>query len=720
MRVASWRVVAVAAAVLLWSVPEGVAQERPAKRLASIASVAVAEYSLAVDEKGRLISDLEFGEAVDFLGSARDVAARLGGDRVTQVRALLDTLSRAVDAHQPPSAVKAIHARFVQAMGADGALDLPTKRLDIGEGRRLYDQHCASCHGARGMGDGPGAMGLNPPPPALGDATAMADRTPALMYNVVSVGVAGTAMTGWAAQLTPDQRWNVISYLHTLRAPGPVAPGEGLYLQRCAGCHGITGASDGALTQALSRLPVELQSFAWQVERSDAAIAATIRDGVPGTAMPPTRELSPSDLAQVVAHVRRLALEDTPAATAAADSADGDVVARRVMGLLDDALAAHRVGRRADADDRAFDAYIAFEPLETIARARNPGLVASMERHFADFKGALKAGDARGAERARDAVESGMPEILELVRPTTGFWGNFLQSFLIILREGLEAILVIGAVVTFLVKTGNRARLRAVWWGVGGALVASGVTAVVLATVLRALPATREIIEGVTMLVAVAVLFSVSYWLISKVEAARWQQFIREKVNDALQHGGGRALAVVAFLAVYREGAETALFYQALLRDGAGAPIALGILVGGAALAVLFTLFYRYGVRLPLRPFFAGTSALLYYMAFVFMGKGIRELQEGNVVPITVLPGWPHVEAMGIYPSVQTLLAQALLLLLFVFALLRTFWPRRAVTLPTVSPAPVAPPPAVLDARVDALEQRVREMEQSLVVEERS
>ena len=246
--------------------------------------------------------------------------------------------------------------------------------------------------------------------------------------------------------------------------------------------------------------------------------------------------------------------------------------------------------------------------------------------------------------------------------------------------------------------------------------MASGVTAVILATVLRALPATREIIEGVTMLVAVAVLFSVSYWLISKVEAARWQQFIREKVNDALQHGGGRALAVVAFLAVYREGAETALFYQALLRDGAGMPIAFGIVVGGAVLAVLFTLFYRYGVRLPLRPFFAATSALLYYMAFVFMGKGFRELQEGNVVPITVLPGWPHVEAMGIYPSVQTLLAQLLLLVLFVLALLKTFWPKRSVTLPTVPPSPA---PAVMDARVEALEQKVREMEQSLVVEER-
>jgi high-affinity iron transporter len=194
------------------------------------------------------------------------------------------------------------------------------------------------------------------------------------------------------------------------------------------------------------------------------------------------------------------------------------------------------------------------------------------------------------------------------------------------------------------------------------------------------MPASREILEGATMLLAVVVLFSVSYWLISKVEAARWQQFIRQKVEHALQRGGGSALALVAFLAVYREGAETALFYQALFgegRDSTG-PIVLGIIVGGAALAVIFTLFYRYGVRIPLRPFFAVTSVVLYYMAFVFAGKGVRELQEGNVIPITTIPGFPSIDAMGIYNSIETLLAQLVLLALFVFALVKTFWPRQA------------------------------------------
>ena len=174
-------------------------------------------------------------------------------------------------------------------------------------------------------------------------------------------------------------------------------------------------------------------------------------------------------------------------------------------------------------------------------------------------------------------------------------------------------------------------------------------------------------------------LFSVSYWLISKVEAAKWQKFIREKVTSALEHGGGKALALVAFLAVYREGAETALFYQALFNEGPHLvlPLSLGIVAGGLILAFIFTLFYKYGVKIPMRPFFTVTSILLYYMAFVFMGKGIRELQEGNIVPITVIHGLPNVPSMGIFPSLETLGAQAVLIALFVLAMFKTFMPRR-------------------------------------------
>jgi high-affinity iron transporter len=569
------------------------AQENHAKRLASIVGVAVEEYAKAFDDRGRLISPVEYEETTSFLSDARSVAGRLGGYEAPRTRAVLDTMIALVAAKKPPAEIRALHNRFLSSLGAAGAMDLPTAPLDTAVGHQLYAQSCASCHGVLGAGDGPAGRLLNPRPPALGVRSETPDLTPTLAYNVLSVGVRGTAMPGFASTLSPQDRWNIVNYMYALR-------GE----------------------------PMQLPPVA----RADATAIA------PDSASPIIRA------------------------------------------LLDSALAFAKMGKSEEASERAFDAYIAFEPLETPARAKKPGMVATMERHFADFKGAVSRLDTTAALSARAAIVEGLPSVVDLARRPSTSWGAFLQSVLIILREGFEAILVVGAVVAFLIKTGHRERLRSIWIGVGLALLASLATAIALRTLFIAMPASREIVEATTMLLAVVVLFSVSYWLISKVEAAKWQKFIREKVGTALEHGGGKALVLVSFLAVYREGAETALFYQALFHEGPNValPLALGILVGFVALAVIFTLFYRYGVRIPLRPFFAVTSVLLYYMAFVFMGKGVREFQEGNVVPITVIPNGPHVDTMGIYPSVETLAAQGLLVVLLIFAMVKTFWPRHA------------------------------------------
>jgi len=564
------------------------AQENPAKRLASIVGVAVEEYAKAVDENGKLISKDEYDETAGFLSDARQVATRLNSYTAATAQSVLDSLIAVVRDRKPPSKARELHRLFIAALGTAGAMDMPKVPMDSAEGHRLFAGNCASCHGMAGAGDGPSAHSLSTAPPAIGVRAQTPELTPTLAYNVVSVGVRGTAMPGFSTSLTPQQRWNIINYLYSLRNEKLTLP----------------------------------------VARDATAIA-------------------------------------------------GDTASPVIMALLDSALDFARNGKTAEAGDRAFDAYIAFEPLETSARAKKPGLVATMEKHFADFKGAVRRSDLSSAKQSRDAIADGLPSVIDLTQTPSTNWEAFFQSLLIILREGFEAILVIGAVVAFLLKTGHRERLHSIWVGIALGVVASLATAVVLKTLLAAMPASREIVEAVTMLIAVVVLFSVSYWLISKVEAAKWQKFIREKVTSALEHGGGKALALVAFLAVYREGAETALFYQALFNEGpnVGVPLILGIVVGLAVLAVIFTLFYRYGVKIPMRPFFTVTSLLLYYMAFVFMGKGVRELQEGNIMPITVIPHGPHVDAMGIYPSVQTLSAQAILIVLLIFATVKTFWP---------------------------------------------
>jgi high-affinity iron transporter len=694
------------------------AQEHPVRRVANIVSVAVEEYARGVDGNGRMTSAVEYQEAVDFLADAKGQAARLPGDR-TATRTLLDSLIAAVGAKQPPDSVRALEQRFAASLGSEAKLEIPTRLTDLAQGALLYAQNCASCHGVSAKGDGPAARGMNPSPPAIG--AGIRDVPPAMMYRVISVGIAGTPMAAFGSTLSADERWNIVSYLMSLRAaPQRVAEGEGLFTQRCVQCHGPLGAGDGAFARTLSRMPQEIGSLGWQATRTDSQLAAVVRAGIAGTSMPASPDLGPAQVASVVAYLRTLPFKTVPQVASAGGRRDPAVAAREVLSMLDQSIAAARTGRTDDASDRAFDAYIAFEPLETPARARNPGLVLGMERSFNEFRAAVRVSDVRTAERLRNAIESNMPAVVDLTRPTGSGFAAFLQSLLIILREGLEAILVIGAIVAFLIKTGNRQRLRSIWYGVGWGLAASAATAIALKTLLSAAPMSREVIEGLTMLIAVVVLFSVSYWLISKVEAAKWQQFIKEKVGSALEHGGGRALAFVAFLAVYREGAETALFYQALLNEGARAviPIILGILVGGAILTAVFTAFYKFGVRIPLREFFAVTSVLLYYMAFVFTGKGIRELQEGNVIPITTIPGVPHIDIIGLYPSVETILGQVVLLVLFVFALVKTFWPSRSVALPTIPSDPTAAALveaqlAELQAAQDRLKARIAELEKS-------
>jgi high-affinity iron transporter len=241
----------------------------------------------------------------------------------------------------------------------------------------------------------------------------------------------------------------------------------------------------------------------------------------------------------------------------------------------------------------------------------------------------------------------------------------FLEALLIIVREGFEAILIVGAIIAYLLKSGNKKRVRPVYWGSLAALAMS----VVMAWVLNQITSVsggrnQEIIEGSVMLLAVAVLFYVSNWMVSKSEAEAWASYIEGKAQAAITKGSMFSLAFAAFLAVFREGAETILFYQALLAgvETYTSMIWLGLGLGSVALVVIYILIRALSVKLPLKPFFLGTGALLFLMSVTFTGNGIKELQEGNVIPATPLPGIPSVDILGLYPTMETFIPQAALL----------------------------------------------------------
>jgi high-affinity iron transporter len=251
-------------------------------------------------------------------------------------------------------------------------------------------------------------------------------------------------------------------------------------------------------------------------------------------------------------------------------------------------------------------------------------------------------------------------------------WRILLASFIIIFREGLEAILVIAAISAYLVRSGHLAMVKVVYMSSLVAIFASILAAIALHTVFDISGANQEIIEGIAMLLATVVLFFISNWMFSKAEAEAWKSYVEEKVQTAVSSGSRFALGFAAFLAVFREGAETILFYQAMLVEAKEHMdmVWYGLAIGTIILAIIFVVI-RFGtMKLPIRPFFIGTSILMYIMAIAFAGGGVKELQEADMIPVTSVDFIHSVEVLGIYPTVETLVPQIIMVFIVVVSVI--------------------------------------------------
>lgn len=361
-------------------------------------------------------------------------------------------------------------------------------------------------------------------------------------------------------------------------------------------------------------------------------------------------------------------------AFAAASHETWNDVVDEMESILDKSYDTYVSGDVQGAKDQVNTAYYSYyEKLgfERAVKAHISGdRAATVEYQFSGVKKAMNAGSPKSDVRAA------LDELIKLIREDANqldgkkesALGVFLAALLIIAREGFEAIIIVGAIIAYLVKSGNKQKTGAVYWGSLIALGASIAMAFVLNSLSGASGANQEITEGLTMLLAVAVLFYVSNWMVSKSEAAAWTNYIEGKVQSSITRGSVFSLAFAAFLAVFREGAETILFYKALL-DGTKTyfnMVWLGLGVGCAALVVIYLLIRFMSIKLPLKPFFLGTSILLFVMSISFVGSGVKELQEGNLVGVTPIPGITSVDILGIYPTLETLLPQILLLALTV------------------------------------------------------
>jgi high-affinity iron transporter len=327
------------------------------------------------------------------------------------------------------------------------------------------------------------------------------------------------------------------------------------------------------------------------------------------------------------------------------------------------------------AKQEAADAFFSFEgsALDRDLAVRDPGLYRELEGEWMRLLSAMDG--ARPASEVRARGERVLA-LLERGTVAADAGGSvFFDALLIILREGFEAILIVSALAAYLSRTGHRARIPYLY---GGALLAVGASIAMwfaARSVIELGGARREALEGWTVLLASGVLFWVSYWLISKAEATRWQAFVKSQVERAVGRGALLGLGALSFVVVFREGLETVLFYEAVaarVTDATGHSLLVGgFLTGCTALCLLYVAFQRVGGRIPLRAFFNVTGGLLYFMAFRFAGAGVRELQEAGIVRQTPVHFMPDSVALsqwlGISPYVEPLLLQGLLLGLALF-----------------------------------------------------
>ena len=311
--------------------------------------------------------------------------------------------------------------------------------------------------------------------------------------------------------------------------------------------------------------------------------------------------------------------------------------------------------------------------MENKIGSRDSNFKAELEGYFTRLVSLMKAGQGDKLQDQAVGLSQNLAKAVEMLQGgEQSDWSMFLYSLLIILREGLEALLIVAAIVAYMVKNNHHDKLPVIRQSVYVALAASVVTAFIFQLIFENSGQNRELLEGFTMIIAVFMLFSMSYWLLSKVEAQNWKRYLEGKLSTALTAGSLFGLWVTSFLAIYREGAETVLFYYALIGDAKSAVSLAYLLAGFVSGAILLAICYfimRYSVvKLPLKPFFMFTGSFMYMMAFVFAGKSVLELIEGKLFEPTLVASVPEISWLGVYPYVETLVPQAILILAAIFA----------------------------------------------------
>ena len=580
------------------------------------------DYGGAV-ANGRIKSASEYAEMNEFAAS---VSTRLQGlpakpERQALIQRAANLQAVIAEKGSTEQVATLAHGLAADLLRAYPVPLAPDKAPNLVSGHALFQQSCASCHGMTGNGRGPDAAKLATPPIAFTDAERARQRSVFALYQVVTQGIDGTAMQSFA-DLPNDQRWAVAFRAGSFAFTDAQArEGERLW------------KSDPTLRR---RIP-DLKTL---VALTPAALGAAIGDAKADA---------------VLAFLRRHPEQ-------VMQQAPGSLAVARAK--LAESVAAARRGNARMAKELALSAYLdGFEPIEPTLTARDATLMGRIEGAMGEFRAAIDRGASPDDLAEKVTVLGGFFDDAEaaLAPDAATEASTFLGAFTILLREGLEALLIVVAMIAFLRKAERGEALRYVHGGWVSAIIAGGITWAVATYAIGISGASRELTEGFGSLFAAVVLLSVGIWMHGKAQADQWQRYIREKMSRALSGGSGWFLFGLAFVVVYREVFETILFYAALSAQGdngmllAGAGSAIGLL------SLIAWAMLRYSRKLPIAQFFRYSSWLMAVLTVVLAGKGVAALQEAGLINIAPLADVPRLSMLGVFPTWQSVLAQLLM-----------------------------------------------------------
>jgi high-affinity iron transporter len=591
------------------------------------------DYGGAVHD-GAVVSSDEYAEMVEFAASVKEKLDTLppSPEKTAlekQAAELQSAIGRKAASGTVATLSRSLAAALIKAYPVPLA---PAGVPDVERGRALYAENCASCHGSAGNGKGPAAAELKPPPIAFTDKDRASERSLFALYQVISQGLDGTSMASFA-HLPSQDRWALAFYVGSFAYPAEDASkGEKLWRANADLRRGTT-----------------LESL---VAQRPAALAAVLG----------------ADAADnITAYLRRNPAAIVPPASAAF------AVARS---RLSQAIQAYDKGDRNAASDLALSAYLdGFEPVEKVLAVHDADLMRGIEGAMGELRATIKRGataqELQAQVKALDALFSDAEAALDPQRATAS--SSFFGAFTVLLREALEAMLIVIVMLTLLRKAERRDAEPYIHFGWVSALAVGALTWAAATYLIAISGAHRELTEGFGSLFAAVILVWVGIWMHGKSQADAWQRYIHDKLGRALSRGSAWGLFGLTFIVVYREVFETILFYAAIWNEENAGAVLAGAGTAVVVLAGIAWALMRYGRALPVGKFFAYSSALLAIICVVLAGKGVSALQEAGWMPVSPISSYIRVELLGIYPTTQSILAQAAIAVI----LLAGFWHNR-------------------------------------------